>query len=147
VIFSPRSRLQLVAAVAVFVVAASSCSFREYGTSGTSIVVTNTCADSLVVRLTGEKWDRSAEDQRKGERAAVGVTVDATAINPPDESEGLVLRISPDEGEPLFVVPVERDRDLKLSISPEACPFALGAVEGSCDPVIEGDQEFAIVCR
>ena len=142
-----RSRLQMAAATAVLVVAASSCSFSEYGTSGTSIMVTNTCADSLTVRLTGEKWDRSTEDQRKGERAAVGATVDATAINPPDKSEGLVLRISPVEGEPLFVGPVERDRDLKLSISPEACPYALGAGEGSCDPVIDGDQELVIVCR
>lgn len=133
--------------MAVLVVAASSCGFSEYGTSGTSILVTNTCGDSLVVRLTGEKWDRSAEDQSKGERVAAGAAVDATAINPPDKSDGLVLRISPSGGEPLFIVPIERDRDLKLSISAKACPFALGAGEGTCDPVIQGDQELAIVCR
>lgn len=138
------SRLQL---VVVLVVVASGCGLRQYGTSGTSIVVTNTCGESLVIRLTGEKWDRSVEDQRKGERAAVGADVDATAINPPDKSEGLVLRLSPLGGEPLFVVPIVRDRDLNVSISAEACPFALGAGEGLCDPVIHGDGELAIDCR
>ena len=132
--------------IAVIAVAAQGCAWLDYGTSGTSIAVTNTCGDSLIVRLTGEKWDRSTEDQREGELATAGASVRATAINPPDTKEGLVLRISPPAGEPLFVVAIERDRDLKLSIGTNACPFALGVGDGTCDPVIE-NEELAIACR
>lgn len=133
--------------MAALVVTAGACGLREWGTSATAVVVSNTCGDPLIIRLTGEKWDRSAEDQRKGELHVAGGVVKEVAVNPPDKEEGLVLRISPPAGEPLFVVAVERDRDLELSIGAEACVFALGAGDGTCDPVIEGDEELAIVCR
>ena len=134
-------------AVSALAVGTGACGLREYGTSGTSVVVTNTCSDPIIARLKGETWDRSSLDQLRGELAQVGATVDATAINPPDKDEELVLRLSPPSGEPMLVVQIERDRDLVLSLDSTACLFALGRGDGTCDPAIEGDQDLAIVCR
>lgn len=120
------------------------CSWSGYGTSGTSIVVRNTCDLPVVVRLTSQNWERSTVDQLRGTTLAPGGSVDATAINPPDKREGLVLRISSERGDPIVPVPAERNLDLEVSLDPTICA-ALDPEAARCVPSI--DKNNLVVCQ
>lgn len=110
----------------------------QRGTGGTAIEVDNTCSVPLLLRLTGERWDRSVEDQLEGTPAEPGETVRETAVHPPNDDEQLVLRISSPEGDPLMVVPVVRDSIERLELDASACE-AIGS-DIICSAPAVGDE-------
>lgn len=111
--------------------ATQGCGLLEYGTAATFIEITNTCSSPLRFRLTGERWDRSVADQIEGPLAEPGATVRETAIDPTDDEEQLVLRVSPPEEEPLLLVPITRRSVEQLTLEASAC--AAAGTDASCE--------------
>lgn len=127
------------------VLGVSACSYLERGTSGTTADVHNTCEEDVTVLLASDLSDLDAETQRQGLDIVAGGTGEADAINPPRDREGLVLRVSPLSGEPILVVPIQKNRDIEVDLAPSLCTFMKG-LTATCRASLDYDVTYVLSC-
>lgn len=137
-------RCLIVRAVALVAVMASGCGGADYGTQVTAATIENTCADDVRVRLRGERWEQTTEDQLKGELIAPDETEKVVAVNPPDDDEGLALRLSPPDGSPISVLRMERNRNIEAAVSAAACASILDTA--ACELMLQAEPS-TIACQ
>jgi hypothetical protein len=134
----------VVGAVVLAAVIASGCALLDYGTQVTAATIENTCHDEVVARMRGERWEQTTEDQLKGELVTPGETRKVVAVNPHDDDEGLVLRLSPPDGSPISVLRIERNRNIDAAVSSVACASIRG--NAPCRLVLQAEPSM-ITCE